>query len=240
MLKTQKKLTAAAVAVILACTALTSCGDDDNNPQQSYLYQLVTLDSTSDAGCKFSFQTGGLASPVYTLTAAQRVDTTKVKIGERLMIVYTYANQNISITKPQSGEVNLHGYQQVLNGKIQYGTSDEFGGFTSHTLMNVYAWVTGPWLNIQATGVVKREAKQFELVMDETTRGEQYPTVYLLFTSDDEIDGVARTVISSFDMESFWNDPANYKGFTLKVANQNGQHEWTFNREGVETIKPVS
>lgn len=239
MFKTLRNLAAALVAVIIAGTLLPSCGDDDNNPQVNYLYQLVTLASADDNGCSFTYQTGGLNSTVYTLTSTQRVDKDRIKVGERLIIVYTYANQNASITTPQSGQIILRGYQQVLNDQIKYGTSGEYDGFRSNALMNVYAWMTGPWLNIQADGVIKQEAKQFVLVMDEKTRGEQYPTVYLLFTSDDEISGVLRNVTASFSLESFWNDPADYKGFTLKTANQNGQHEWTFSRNSTEPIKPV-
>lgn len=239
-----KKLKSISLAILMASVVLaglSSCNSDNggNNGGTDYQYLVVTISAMTDAGTTFTYQVGGVDSQLITLTATQSLNKDKFKVGERVMIAFVYSNKNQTVTNPNSGEISLWGVSQVINDKVKFGTSNEYNSFFSETIESAYCWMSGPYLNIQASLVLRNEPKEYCLVMDQSTANSDYPTFYLLFKTDDNINGTLKTAVASYDLSEFWANEANYKGFTLNVSNLYGQRQWTFSRTGTETIKPI-
>ncbi|MDO5394428.1 MAG: NigD-like C-terminal domain-containing protein [Bacteroidales bacterium] len=227
MTKTLRKLTLLTLAFALAAVSFTACNDDDNNiPDNAFTYRMVTFEAQNDNGSVFTYQEGEY-TPVITLTATQRIDTEKVKIGQRLVIAYRDA---FTPGDASDGNISLVGYVPVHNGVLERGTSNDSDGFRSNMVQMASEWITGKWLNINMSAILRSEPKSFRLVADESTLNEEYPSVYLLFQTDDQDRGTLKTVYASFDIEWLWSDDNPCKGFILKTANQNGPHDFQFDK----------
>lgn len=234
-----KKFATFFFAMAVTMLVLPSCNKDNDEPGTTdYQYLIVTISTLTDTGTTFTYQNGGLTSPVITLTSSQKLNKDSFKEGDRVMIAFTYSGGNQSVTNPNSGEITLLAIAPVINGDLLTGTANEYNSFSSALVENTYCWMAGPYLNIQTSAVIRYNPKEFRLVMDQSTADQEYPTIYLLFESDDDVNGVAKNLVSSFNLTSFWENEANYKGFNLRVANLNGQREWTFTRSGHENIQP--
>lgn len=239
MIKKIKSLCLAVLSSVIAMTALSACNSDsggNGGGGTDFQTMIVTIASMTDSGTSFTYQNGGVTSSVITLTSTQALNKKAFKEGDRAMIAFLYENGNQSATNIGSGEIKLYAISPVINGVLK--TSEAGESMTSAPLESAYCWMAGPYVNIQVGCVLRKEPKKFQLVLDEKTAGEEYPSVYLLFESDDETNGVLKTVVSSFNLTEFWDNPANYKGFKLKTSVLNGQREWTFNRYGMAPVEP--
>jgi hypothetical protein len=224
-------LISASVAMIFASCNSSSSGTDDTG--EEYLYDIVTYTACSDNGSSYSVQKDDNSTPAI-LTATQRIDTTYVKVGQRVLIAYTLPSGTPAYT---SSSITLKGYQSIINGAIESTTSAP----TNESQNVVSAWITGKYLNIYSQCDVRSAPKTYSLLLDKSTADKEYPTVYLVFISDNTFSSSQKNIYASFDISELKNNSA-YSGFTLTwnpyYGNGTGTQVFRFTN-GAEVIKPL-
>lgn len=197
-------LFAAALAVLLpSCNSESNSATTDDDTH----YDMVTYASMSDKGSTYTLQKDDDSQPV-TLTATARIDTTAVKVGQRVVIAYTLPS---GVSAYTNSSINLKGYMTAVNDTIITDKAPTL----NYNQKLISAWITGKYLNIHSQVSVAESAKRFELVLDEETVNNIYPTVYLVFEPDLDFDKVSsKSVYASFDISKL-RYTLNARGFKL-------------------------
>lgn len=212
-MKTFKTLLAT-LAIAISGGALTSCNThsgEDTGVQQ--FVEMVTLAATDENGSTFTYQYSEFSNLV-TLTTPIRISADNVKVGQRLIIAYTVTDGREANT---SGPINLMSMMQVQNGELKQGTKEDNGNWATSLYTMNRAWITGPWLNLSVSCTILQAPKKFEIVVDESTLEESFPTAYLIIESDNDKNGKYLNAYASFDIAWLWNNP-KYNGMTLKYV----------------------
>jgi hypothetical protein len=223
-------LVAAALAVFLP--SCNSSSDPDTTTEE-VLYDIVTYKASSNNGNSFTAQKDDLSSEV-TLTTSQVMDTTYVKVGQRMLIAYTLPSGAAAYT---NSSITLKGYSPIVNDTIHTGT---YAGDDSYQTL-LAAWVTGKYLNIHSTVTVAQTAKEYYLLLDEKTADSSCPTVRLVFKPDFDVDKVTpQSMYASFDISSLRNKEG-VTGFNLvwKPYGSTGSGSETFTFNDKITIAPT-
>lgn len=218
-------LFAAIVAIFLP-----SCNSSsDDIVTEEYQYDIATLSAMNDNGSSYIVQKDAASLPV-TLTTTQRIDTTNVKVGERLLIVYSLPN---GVSAYTSSSITLQGYRPIINKPIEFGS---FSG-QNDNLRLISAWVTGKYLNVYASGAVYSDPKEFKLIVDENTLSDQYPTVYLVFRTDNEMSAVESSIYASFDISELQSKASGFQLVWNPIGSVSGKEVFDFS--GMNTIQPI-
>lgn len=215
------KITLAMMAVLTVSTIFTACNTSDDGPLVSTYTQFATLVADDEQGSTFEVNNSA-DGPVRTLTSTNRVDTKKVAVGQRLMIAYQLEG---TTSVDGSGPIRLLAYMQVINGKVEVMNATEAENFKSNSLQNPVLQVTGNYLNVQVMGRLRTDPDKFALIADKSTMDDKYPTVYLVFLSDDDSTGAWKTIYGSFDISEIWNNQ-KYNGLIIKMNNETGENEF--------------
>lgn len=215
------KITLAMMAVLTVSTIFTACNTSDDGPLVSTYTQFATLVADDEQGSTFEVNNSA-DGPVRTLTSTNRVDTKKVAVGQRLMIAYQLEG---TTSVDGSGPIRLLAYMQVINGKVEVMNATEAENFKSNSLQNPVLQVTGNYLNVQVMGRLRTDPDKFALIADKSTMDDKYPTVYLVFLSDDDSTGAWKTIYGSFDISEIWNNQ-KYNGMIIKMNNETGENEF--------------
>lgn len=215
------KLTLAMLAMLTVSATFTACNSDDGGQLITTYTQFATLVADDESGSTFEVNNSA-DGPVRVLTSTNRVDTKKVAVGQRLMIAYQLEG---TTSEDGSGPIRLLAYMQVINGKLEVMSATEAENFKTNSLQDPVMQVTGNYLNVQVMGRLRTDPEKFALIADESTMDDKYPTVYLVFLSDDASTGAWKTIYGSFDISSIWNNQ-KYNGMIVKMDNENGQDEF--------------
>lgn len=217
----------------LASLFITSCNSDSpGGLEEEPLYDFATLTGVNDNGSTLEVIRQGDEQPC-TFTTPLKVDTTRIPVGDRLLITYVNSN-GVSYV---SGPINLYRYQQVLNGDIEIGTSTEWNSWRTNDVSIYYATRTGKYINVMANVYVLNAPKTFTIVADKETLNDEYPNVYLVFLSDTNLEGSMRSGYASWDISKVWDLPT-CKGIKLHMANIVGDKVVTFAKDN-PSIKPI-
>ena len=234
-MKSLKNLFFATLSFVAFAGIFTSCNMSSNSGESNdnTIYTFATVEAVNDNGASFTFRKED-DSPLITLYSTQSFNTTTVKAGMRVFIGYTITgNQPYT-----SGQVTITGMLSPLGGDIIVGTADDYEQFASQKIGIEAFWRSGEYLNITATGAYYQDPKTFALVVDETTIDEPYPTAYLIFKSDRDIESVSdKAIYGSFDISEVWNREG-FKGLAVHVNSTGVQQLYSFNK-GAQTITPV-
>ncbi len=200
--KTLLAFTLAIVALLLpACNSSSSgyVAEDDT------LFDIVTLVSSNSNGSTFSVQKDDNSVPV-TLSCTTAIDTAQV--GKRILIAYTLPT---GVSQYTSSSVTLVGAVKVVNDTVSVASADSFNNESQNVLV---ANMVGNYLDVKSQCDVYSSPKTFALVMDADTQNEAYPTVYLVFKSDNYISASQKDVYASFNIAKLRSNAA-YSGFKL-------------------------
>lgn len=197
-------------SLIAACTAmlLPSCNSSESTGTDSVdtQYDIVTYAALSKNGSSFTVQKDDNSTPV-TLTTTQSLDTTYVKVGERVLIAYTLPD---GVSAYTSSSITLVGYKPIINDVLTTGSYDSTGDYQT-----IYAaWPTGNYLNIHADASFANEPKKYSLELDQLTANNEYPTVYLNFKTDRDDQASTNSIYASFDISELRAN-SNVRGITL-------------------------
>lgn len=201
--------------LLLAILSLSACTDEDPS-DTAYIYDIVKLESDSPNGSVFTLSKPG-SDKIITLTARQRVDTKKVPVGDRLLLMYVPAS---GAEAYQSCEVIAKGYGTIVNGVLTNVESAEIEGWDDDAVYLLSAWRAGKYLNIHCRLPYQQPPRSLSLLMPEVQTDASYPDIYLVDEADIDVATFERAYYASFDISSLIED-ASVKGFTLHLNNSN-------------------
>lgn len=233
----KKKLTStlgAILAFLLIGVMSTSCNSDDNNNMlpSDMCVDFATFVKTSDKGSVFTLRKSG-DSELVTLTAAVKIDSEKLKPETRVIIHYTPSGGQ----KPyESGPINLYGITEIQNGTPESESLETIKSWPSEKFKMMSITRSGEYLDVWAELSFSSKPTRFTLAVDEATINDEYPELYLVFTSDNQI-GRIRQYYASFKLSSVW-DLSTCKGVKVNYDGVNGSESVTFKKEDRKPLEP--
>lgn len=225
MLKTKLTIVIYTVlAIIFGAAVLPSCNKDksDDGYPDDICVDFATFVSTSDNGTIFTLRKSG-DSPLITLTAAVKVDTSKLKPDTRVLIQYVPSGGQAPY---ESGAIALYGIGLIVTGDIDAQPLSEIESWTSQPVKATSITRSGEYLDIWAQGDYDTKITRFCLAADEATLSDDYPQLYLVFEGDKGI-GYPHQLYASFTLSSVWN-LATCKGVTVNYMTSGGNRTLTF------------
>ena len=201
--------------LLLAILSLSACTDEEPS-DTAYIYDIVKLESDSQNGSVFTLSKPG-SDKIITLTARQRVDTKKVPVGDRLLLMYVPAS---GAEAYQSCEVIAKGYGTIVNGVLTNVESAEIEGWDDDVVYLLSAWRAGKYLNIHCRLPYQQPPRSLSLLMPDAQTDASYPDIYLVDEADIDVATFERAYYASFDISSLIDD-ASVKCFTLHLNNSN-------------------
>ncbi len=232
-----KKLTTtlgAIFAFLLIGIMSASCNSDSNSGglPADLCVDFATFTKTSDNGSVFTLRKSA-DSELVTLTAAVKIDTEKLKPGSRVIIHYLPSGGQQPY---QSGPIDLYGISEIQNGTPEKASLSTIEGWPSERLKMMSLTRSGQYLDVWAELSFSSKPERFVLAVDEATLSDEYPQLYIVFTSDNSI-GRIRQYYASFDLSSVWDLPT-CKGVSVNYEGTAGNESVKFDKPGREPITP--
>lgn len=216
-----------AIAALAAMTpSSTSCNSDEPKSSKEPVTQFATLLSVSNSGSTFEMNNASNDRQI-TVSSSKIIDTTNVKVGNRLLLRFNYTSPQVANT---GGPIDLQSYQQVINEPLIAGTAEEWDSWRTQEVNAFYITRTGNYLNMMANVYVLHAPKTFKLVVDSETLNDPYPVAHIIFLSDTSIDGEIRVGYASWDLSLVWK-LQSAKGIKVMMANTAGDRVMTFEKD---------
>ena len=219
--------------LILAAAALSlgSC-NSDSEPGQSQYVDIVTLDSSSEAGSVLTYRVLD-DSPLVTLTSTQAFS--KDQIGKRIFIMYSTVN---NVEHGVSSAVNILYAGSTLGGGAAPlpAVVDTLDNWYSEEIQFMQAYRSGKYLNLGMTLPTTTSPEKFECYLDVTTENNEYPELHLVYKAKSGFDVQSMNFFGSYDISKIW-DRSTTKGIKL-IFNGTDQKSVTIEKN-TPTIKPV-
>lgn len=209
-----------AIALIAA-----GCNDnDDPGPQTPVIQNIAELTASSDDGAEFAIYREG-APDIFLSARNARIDPSRVKTGESLMISYTMADGGDT---NRSGDINLRAYYAINNGTLVKGDIADFPDWSRDEVYLISIWRAGDKIDLRCRLTYDSNPRTFMLLLDEATASNAVPDLYLVHQLDHPVESFDRNYYAAFDISSLW-DLASCQGVTIHVANSNlPQNEYRF------------
>lgn len=212
-MKLQKIFTLLFVAI--AAITLHSCnsGSDDSTMQVA---NIVTFKGNYDGQSVFTYQEMNDA-PAVTIRANQTIDETKVKVGDRVYIIFnitagTEITNNTVVDLLQALAV------PTINTVIENRPSD---WDTSTGLYVQTIFRSGTWLNLQALVPSSTTEMTFRLLADPQTINDGDVQLYLVYTNKASDMAESNTpTFASFNIADVWG-LSSCTQITVNVVNTN-------------------
>lgn len=233
------KLTDFIISILVAatiCCMTTSCCSDNTGGSgypDNMATDFATLASTSDRGTVFTLQKSG-DSPLVTFTAPIKIDQSVIKVGERVIIAYVPdGGQKVY----ESGPIKLYGILAIFNADITTEPMSTIENWSSQRMDTKIISRSGNYLDIWAELEYKTEPERFVLAVDESTVNDEYPEVYLVFTSDLTTLGPQRQFYASFDLSPVW-DLQSCRGLNIHYMDKTGDKTLKIEKETHQISDP--
>ena len=213
--------------MLIATTILSACGDDGPYNEQIALYDIVTFEGNSADGASFSFQRRD-DSPVINLIAkGVNVNGESVKQYDRMLIGY-YPESGQAYT---SGNISLISVTPVNQDSLRIATMEELTEWDADAIFLNSMWRSGKYINMYIRVDHSTEKRDFSLTMDEATRNDEYPHLYLVHNLLDAPNSFTRRAYATFDISSIW-DSESCKGVIIHINDSNLKTEtYTFSKQ---------
>ncbi|MDE6831863.1 MAG: hypothetical protein K2J07_03930 [Muribaculaceae bacterium] len=205
------------ITALLLLPLLAGCRDTDSPESVTpAVYDIVCLRHIDQSGSTFTL-TKPQSDRVITYTAPQLIDTTLVKVGDRLMLAYS----TIPPAEPyQSGHVTALGYSTVYNDPLRAATIDSFPDWKRDPVYLLSAWMSEDFLNLRARLTFDDRPRRLFVMVDTLTLDLPYPACYLIHQLSEPIDNFERAYYLSIDMSALRRLP-DCRGFRLFLRDSN-------------------
>lgn len=202
--------------IILTAALFPACSDDGPYNDNAELADIVTYSGNTQSGAVFTFQRQD-DSPEITLTASgKHVDENSFNAGSRVLISYYAANGE----PYTSGAITLTGIAAINNDTLRSGDAEKLTGWDADAIYLNSIWRSGKYINIYFRADQSDEKRRFSLMLDETTRGDEIPQLYLVHDMLGQPDNFTRRAYASFDISRIWNDDS-CKGVDIHINDSN-------------------
>ncbi|MDE5607472.1 MAG: hypothetical protein K2I64_00890 [Muribaculaceae bacterium] len=205
------------ISATLLLTMLAGCRDTDGPESVApAVYDIVCLRQVYDSGSTFTL-TKPEGDNVITYTCPQLIDTTIVRVGDRLMLSYT---PEPPYEPYRSGRVTAHGYSTVYNDPLRGATIDSFPDWRRDPVYLLSAWMSEDFLNLRARLTFDDRPRRLFVMVDTLTIDRPYPACYLIHQLDTPVDNFERAYYLSIDMSALRRLP-DCRGFRLFLRDSN-------------------
>ena len=210
---------------LTAMVGLSSCNSSGDTPSPNLYLDIVTIRHIGDEGCSFSAIAPNSDNSV-TYTTSQVIKGELYKAGERVIINYTTENGRF-----ESGPINIYAIAPTVGkGANISSTSAEEADSWATSMVKMYdIFRTGQYVNIVFLSYGAPTPKKCELVADETTLNDEYPTVHLIYEPGDGQQQSDYAFYMSYDMNDI-TDHEGCKGINVVYKGSGG----TFTSKQVE------
>lgn len=207
---------------VLLMSVLSACRDEPERPEDGVaIYQnIATYTGDDNAGhSQLQYQEVN-DSPIVTLTLQGRLNQEQVKPGTRLMVTYTLP---AGVAYGTSTNIEARSLNVIYNGEVKTDATalpslEETEGIYVMTLYR-----SGSYLNLMAQLPASSGKREFELVADAATLGDEIPQLYLTTQAENE-QGFNRKTVASLNMAPVWELPS-CKGVEVHVKNTNNTYQ---------------
>ncbi|MCH5247069.1 MAG: hypothetical protein J1E99_02815 [Muribaculaceae bacterium] len=183
-----------------------SCSNDSGPFEDEFVnYDIMQLVSQNkEKGTTFSFYVAGNNDEVIYTDVREVIDTTKVKLGDCLLLGYKTMN------KPyESGNIIAIGYTPILNDKLRVsedGVDNEMPDWKRDGIYLYSIWRMGNFINVHGRLVYSDEDKELVVVIDrkDVNQENPLPTLRLIHRTFDPVENFEREFYASFDISAIW------------------------------------
>lgn len=194
---------------------LTACSNEDYTTEFT-LFDIAKMEKSSNQGSTFTVQKPD-ANDGATLYAAQHISGDAVKVGDRVLIVYTPLDGNDAYT---TGKIRLIGYRPIVNDLLREETLADIGYWDRTPIHLLSAWRSGNYLNIRARLPYYEQPRHMALVLNTESPDPTRPDLYLCHAIEEDINTFNREYYLSFDITKLVENP-DITAFTLHLNNSN-------------------
>lgn len=204
-----------------AIALVSGCSDDSDGPTDEIVsYDIACLKSQdSKLGGVYTLQLP-LSSTSVTYYTKQLIDTTRIHVGDRLLIAYVPSGKPYT-----SGNISLRGYAPITNSKLLFGSETDIENFDRDPVYLLSAWLSGPYLNVKARLPYDESPRRYGVAVDTVAlkKNPGCPEIYLIHELGQATNPDAtfpRAYYASFDLSALLADQA-VETITLHLNNSN-------------------
>lgn len=203
--------------LVTSATAVitTGCRQDGPDSVEATLYDIVCLSEVSKQCTRFTLTKPG-NDDVITYSVNGALDTTHVKVGERLLLAYR-TNKQAPYT---SGFITPIGYSLITNDTLTAGYISNVTDWNRDPVYLTSVWMSQHYLNIRARLPYDTQPRLLTVMVDSLTIGDDYPDCYLIHRLEEPINTFDRSYYMSFDVKALLDRPS-CRGFNLILNNSN-------------------
>lgn len=210
------------ISLFVLSLCMIACSENDGPYADEFVsYDIVQLVSASRAdGTVFSiYKPGSDKEILYTDARGVVIDTTKVPVGNRMLLGY------VPETTPYvTGKITATGYTPIHNDTIKAFAGGDISdiGWNDNGIYVYSVWRMGPFLNIHGKVTYSTQNVRLMLLIDQKDLKDEtpMPNVYLTYMMDVPADNFEREFYASFYISPLW-DKEWIEGFALNVNNTN-------------------
>ena len=202
----------------------TGCRQDGPDSVEATLYDIVCLSEVSKNGTRFTLTKPG-NDELITYSVNGVLDTTHVKVGERLLLAYRTHN----LAPYTSGTITPVGYSLITNDTLTAGYIDRVTDWNRDPVYLTSVWMSQHYLNLRARLPYDTKPRLLTVMVDSLTINDEYPDCYLIHRLEQPVNTFDRSYYMSFDVKSLCDRPS-CRGFDLILNNSNlPRDEYRFN-----------
>lgn len=203
--------------ITLIAGLLMACGDDSGNPTyEPTVYDIVCLADVGDNGSVYTL-TKPLGSNLITYRSPQKIDTTRIKTGDRMLLAYRIDDNREPYT---SGAITAIGYSAITNDTLRHGYISKVDGWDRDPVYMQSLWMSQDYLNMRARLPYDERPRLIAVMVDSLTLDREYPECYLIHRLSEPVNTFDRSYYLSFDMTPL-RELQQCRGFDLILNNSN-------------------
>lgn len=204
----------AILSILTVCVLCLSACRDTDGPEVTnpLVYDIVCLRSMDKSGSTFTLSKPN-SPEIITYHAKEMVDTSRVPLGNRLMLAYNMADGALPYT---SGPITAYGYSTVTNDVLRAGVIDSFPDWTRDPVNLTSAWLSENFLNIRAALTYDEQPRSYFVMIDTTTTDLPHPACYLIHRLQKPVVNFERNTYMSVDMNALRKKIPSCQGFELR------------------------
>lgn len=201
------------LAVMLGLTACVG-RDGVDGPVEMSKTDIATFIDNTPAGSDFELVATGDAPSLF-LHSDRRLDTARVKPGERVLIAY-YGPES-------DGAIRLAGTGTVFNDSLLSLSEAKIRELDVDPVWLLAMWRTGPYINVRARLGYSDQPRVWALALDKSTAGDEVPRLSLIHRMPRNVSADSTWMsmtYSSFNIGELWSRP-HVRGVEIAVRNSN-------------------
>lgn len=205
------------MTLALAAVGFSACNSDSNDELTVQVSNIVTYQGNANSRAVLTYQGVDDDAPI-TLRATPELDPTKVKIGDRVFVMFNVPAGSTLKNDMEITLIDAFGVPTVTPEVAARPANWE----SSQSLYVQTLFRSGTWLNMQALIPATSTKFDFKLYVDPESLNTEEVEAYMVYTNSESDFGVTNApTFACFNIASIWNLPT-CKKLIFHVNNSNG------------------